>query len=65
MICYLVINITGRGSKKVMCRDTLKSRLNKTCEELMNSLKEEMVKIDFVCTTADLWSGAKRGMCAY
>ena len=54
--------IIGRGNKKVMWPKRLKALLDCKCKKLMDSLKDEMERVDYVCTTADLWTGAKRGV---
>ena len=46
-----------------MCQNTLRKHLDKKCKEVLDGIKAEMEKVDFICTTADLWSGAKRGFC--
>ena len=44
-----------------MSVDTLKKRLDEKCKKVMNNIKNEMERADFICLTADLWTGAKRG----
>ena len=48
-------------NKRVMTRVTLMQRIDTKFSQSVNNLKEELSKIDYVCTTADLWTGAKRG----
>jgi hypothetical protein len=55
-------------SATVMCRQTLKERINGAYEVMKTELQSEFSDTDYICTTADLWSSANRsflGMTAH
>ncbi|XP_045505044.1 uncharacterized protein LOC123701611 [Colias croceus] len=45
---------------KVMCRITAKNKINNEYNELKKNLKLELDNVEFVCSTADIWSSSKR-----
>ena len=56
------MKIAGRGDDfKVMCSKTLKKHLDARFDLMKKDLRNEMAKTDYVCITADLWTGAKKG----
>lgn len=55
-------------SATVMCRQTLKERINCAFDDMKTKLQSEFSNTDYICTTADLWSSANRsflGMTAH
>ena len=47
-------------SAAVICRQTLKERLNAAFVSMKSNLQSELDKAVYVCTTADLWSSTNR-----
>ena len=45
---------------KVMCYETLKTRLIKKFEAVLEQVKTEIADVQYVCTTADIWSQQAR-----
>jgi len=45
---------------KVMCSETLKSRLIEKFEAVFEQVKKEIADVQYVCTTADIWSQQAR-----
>lgn len=55
-----LLKIGISSTLRVMCRKTLKEKLNQTYFEMKSALTNKLVEIDVVSTTADLWSKAKK-----
>lgn len=45
---------------KVMCRITAKNKISNEYNEFKKNLKQELDNVEFVCSTADIWSSSKR-----
>jgi len=45
---------------KVMCSETLKTRLNEKFGTVFEQVKTEIAGVQYVCTTADIWSQQAR-----
>lgn len=57
------INLVRKGlpsSIRIMCRKTLKERLDKKYYEMKAVLDTKLINVEIVSTTADLWSKMKR-----
>ena len=55
------LNISGRDDKKkVMSRKTLVKQIDDLYGAMVDGLKDELSKHEFICITADLWTGSKR-----
>ena len=52
---------TLRPNTDVLCYPTLIKMMNEAFEKMVSNLKSELAGVAHVCTTADLWTGAKRG----
>jgi hypothetical protein len=49
--------ITGiNPSVTVMCRKTLASRIDDEFQQVQQQLKSDLASVEFVCTTADIWT---------
>lgn len=51
-----------------MCRQTLQERINAAYDKMKQQITDELNAVQYVCTTADLWSSANRsflGMTAH
>lgn len=49
--------ITGiNPSVTVMCRKTLASRIDEEFQQMQEQLKSDLANVEFVCTTADIWT---------
>lgn len=55
-----LVRIGLPSSVQIMCRKTLKTKLNETYFEMKSALENKLTQIEVVSTTADLWSKAKR-----
>ena len=53
--------LTGRPGKSVMSYQTLMTKIDALFEDQMKQLRVNLKDTDFVCITADLWSGSHRG----
>ncbi|GBP67499.1 hypothetical protein EVAR_49865_1 [Eumeta japonica] len=45
---------------KIMCRRTCNNKISNTYIEYKENLKQKLKTVDYVCTTADIWSSSKR-----
>lgn len=45
---------------RIMCRKTLRERICETYAQMKNALENKLSEVEFVATTADLWSKGKR-----
>lgn len=45
---------------KIMCRQTCNKKIAEQYTEYIENTKEQLRKVDFICTTADIWSSSKR-----
>lgn len=45
---------------KIMCRQTCNKKIAEQYTKYVENTKEALKKVDFVCTTADIWSSSKR-----
>lgn len=57
------INLVRMGipaSIKIMCKKTLKQKIDQAYLEMKSTLDKKLSEIDIVSTTADLWSKMKR-----
>ncbi|XP_071582355.1 uncharacterized protein [Temnothorax nylanderi] len=48
------------SSFRIMCRKTLRAKLCQLYFDMKTALENELAKIEYISTTADLWSKAKR-----
>ncbi|EFN68716.1 Putative AC9 transposase, partial [Camponotus floridanus] len=55
-----LIKIGLPSSIRIMCKKTLRDKLNKLYLDMKIALEKQFTEIDTVSTTADLWSKAKR-----
>ena len=46
-----------------MCRKTLTKHIDTLYKDMVDGLKEELAKHDYICITADLWTGDNRYEC--
>lgn len=57
------INLVRKGLPsfiRIMCRQTLKEKLDQKYREIKSALETKLVEVEVVSTTADLWSKMKR-----
>lgn len=55
-----LVRIGLPSSVQIMCRKTVKTKLNQIYLEMKSALENKLAQIEVVSTTADLWSKAKR-----
>lgn len=55
-----LIRIRMPSSVKIMCRKTVRAKLDQVYLEMKRALKEKLAQIEVISSTADLWSKAKR-----
>ena len=47
--------------KTVMSYQTLRNKMNQNFSDLKENMRDCFAKVDYICTTQDLWSAGKRG----
>ncbi|XP_071639316.1 uncharacterized protein [Temnothorax longispinosus] len=55
-----LVKIGLPSSFRIMCRKTLREKLCQLYSDMKTALENELAKIEYISTTADLWSKAKR-----
>lgn len=45
---------------KIICRQTCNTKIAERYTEYVENTKQQLKKVDFICTTADIWSSSKR-----
>lgn len=55
-----LIKIGLPSSIRIMCKKTLREKLNQSYIDMKTTLENQLAEIEIISTTADLWSKAKR-----
>lgn len=58
--CEIFKNLGLDKTVNIISRRTLGRRINTLYVDEISQLKEDLINVDFVCTTADIWSGRRR-----